>query len=156
MQRVKNVDYDEDDLYDEEDGEEYGAETEEYTTEDKQNFASLTPVVRAELEESGLQASDKEIQDSLWHYYWDVAKSANYLKTSKTPKTSQQATVKKEKAKSKFDQAAESSAKKAGECMLWDHVIAGRAAGPGLACYTHTHGRRGGASDSSWKNMNKF
>ncbi|KAK1049814.1 hypothetical protein LTR33_014752, partial [Friedmanniomyces endolithicus] len=49
MQRVKNVDFDEDELYD--DGEEYGEEPETHLQEDRANFAALIPVVRAELEE---------------------------------------------------------------------------------------------------------
>lgn len=151
MQRVKNVDYDEDDLYDdEEDG--YGDKTEEYSAEDKQNFATLTPVVRAELEEAGVQASDMEIEDSLWHYFWDVEKSVSYLKTSKAPKPQQQLAVKKEKAKSKFDQAAESSAKKAGECMSL--IFGDGTSGPGRAYIDH-YGR-GGAHPSSHAEVLQF
>ncbi|KAK0870680.1 hypothetical protein LTR87_013169 [Friedmanniomyces endolithicus] len=109
MQRVKNVDFDEDELYDDDD--EYGEEAEMYLQEDRANFAALTPVVRAELEEVGLQASDKEIQDALWNYYWDVAKAVTYLKNNRTPKPPQQTFKKQEKPKSKFDEAAERSAK---------------------------------------------
>ena len=115
MQRVKNVEYDEDDFYSEE--EEYSEEPQAYTAEDRENFATYTPVVRAELEEAGLQASDREIEDALWHYYWDVGKSVAYLKNTRTPRP-QQTSEKKEKPKSKFDQAAEKSAEKAGELLL--------------------------------------
>lgn len=119
MQRVKNIDYDEDDLYSDEGEGDYGTEDQGYTAEDKENFASLTPVVRAELEEVGQQVSDKQIEDALWHYYWDVGKSVAYLKNTGQPQSSQAQTVapKKEKAKSKFDQAAEKSAQ-AGECNV--------------------------------------
>jgi len=114
MQRVKNVDYDEDELYDDEDDGYADGGQESYTAEDKENFATLTPVVRAELEEAGLSASNTEIEEALWHYYWDVGKSVSYLKNSRTPRT--QAQPKKEgKAKSKFDEAAAKSAEKAGE-----------------------------------------
>jgi elongation factor 1 alpha-like protein len=115
MQRVKNIDYDDDELYDDED-EQY--EEDGYTDEDRNNFATLTPVVQAELDEAGLQASNKEIEDALWHYYWDVGKSVAYLKNTRTPRTD---TPKKgkakgeQKAKSKFDQAAERSAAATGE-----------------------------------------
>ncbi|KAI7678251.1 hypothetical protein KC353_g22483, partial [Hortaea werneckii] len=105
--------YDDDDLYDEED--DYGEEPqEEYTAEDKDNFATLTPVVRAELEEAGLSVSDSDIQESLWHYYWDVGKSVSYLKNARTPRQQQDknGSAKKEKSKSKFDQAAEKNAEK--------------------------------------------
>ncbi|KAI7677262.1 hypothetical protein KC322_g15253 [Hortaea werneckii] len=129
MQRQKNVQYDDDDLYDEED--DYGEEPqEEYTAEDKDNFATLTPVVRAELEEAGLSVSDADIQESLWHYYWDVGKSVSYLKNARTPRQQQDKTggAKKEKSKSKFDQAAEKSAEKAGvmsmeSCILLEQEV---------------------------------
>ncbi|KAK4549345.1 hypothetical protein LTR36_006342 [Oleoguttula mirabilis] len=115
MQRVKNVGYDEDELYDEEDDvyEEDGDPG--YTAEDRANFSALTPVVRAELEEAGVQASDQDIGAALWHYFWDVGKSVSYLKNSRTPRPQQQG-VKKEdkpKAKSKFDEAAQKSAETA-------------------------------------------
>ena len=115
MQRVKKIDYDEDDIYsDEEDN--YAEEDQGYTAEDRENFTTLTPVVRAELDEAGLQASDREIEEALWHYYWDVGKSVAYLKNTRTPRSQQkQQDAKKEKPKSKFDQAAEKSGSKAGE-----------------------------------------
>lgn len=115
MQRVKNVGYDEDDLYsDEDDYVEEGGDEQGYTDEDRENFAALTPVVRAELEESGLQVDDGEIGQALWHYFWDVGKSVAYLKNSRTPRTaSSEPPAKKEKPKSKFDEAAQKSAEKA-------------------------------------------
>jgi hypothetical protein len=113
MQRVKNIDYDEEELYSEED---YGAgEDDGYTDEDRDNFATLTPVVRAELGEAGLQASDREIEEALWHYFWDVGKSVSYLKNTRTPRLQQQKKGTggngKTKAKSKFDEAAERATK---------------------------------------------
>ena len=115
MQRVKNIDYDDDDVYSDED--EYAEEEQSgYSAEDKDNFASLTPVVRAELDEAGVPATTKQIEDALWHYYWDVGKSVAYLKNSKTPQPPKQQEVKKDKPKSKFDEAAEQSAIIAGEC----------------------------------------
>ena len=117
MQRVKNIEYNDDELYSDDD--DYVEEGKQgYTAEDRENFSTYTPVVRAELEEAGLQASDREIEDALWHYYWDVGKSVAYLKNTRTPRPQQQQqqqSAKKEKAKSKFDQAAEKSAEKAGE-----------------------------------------
>ena len=117
MQRVKNVGYDDDDLYDEQDDDYDQDDGATYTAEDKEHFATLTPVIRAELEEVGVQASDKAIEDALWHYYWDVGKSVSYLKSNGTPKSHQQSAEKmaKAKTKSKFDEAAERSAEKAGE-----------------------------------------
>ena len=113
--RVKDIDYDEDDLYsgDEDDYDNAGGDG--LTEEDKENFATLTPVVRAELDEAGLQVETKEIEDALWHYFWDVGKSVTYLKNAKQPKkTATKTPPVKEKAKSKFDQAQEESAKKSG------------------------------------------
>jgi elongation factor 1 alpha-like protein len=125
MQRVKNIDYDEDDFYpDDEEAEEEGG----YTDEDRHNFVTLTPVVRAELDEAGLQASDREIEEALWHYYWDVGKSVAYLKNSRTPRTQQQGGKQKKgegKAKSKFDQAAERNSKSAGEYIVCSLCLLG-------------------------------
>lgn len=108
--RVKDISYDEDDVYSDQD--DYVEPEEEYTADDKQNFATLTPVVRAHLEEAGLQASDRQIEDALWHYYWDVSKSVEYLTAQhqsgdKTAQSKQ--TKKQEKPKSKFEQALDKS-----------------------------------------------
>ncbi|KAF2764235.1 hypothetical protein EJ03DRAFT_332009 [Teratosphaeria nubilosa] len=113
MQRNKNIDYDEDDTYDGED--DYAEDEKTYSAEDRDNFATLTPVVRAELEEAGVTVSDQDIEDALWHYYWDVAKSVTYLKNARTPKPQPPATKKDQSKKAnKFDQAAQRSAEKAG------------------------------------------
>ena len=117
MQRVKKIDYDEDDFYSEEEEEANPeAEQESYTDDDRHNFATLTPVVRAELDEAGLQASDREIEEALWHYYWDVGKSVAYLKNSRTPRAQEK--KEKVKAKSKFELAAERSRVVAGELVV--------------------------------------
>lgn len=113
MQRNKNIDYDEDDLYPEEE-EDFG-EDGGYTQEDKDNFATLTPVVRAELDEAGIPATTQQIEEALWHYFWDVGKSVAYLKNSRTPREGQKESKKEERPKSKFEQAAE----KAGESRLF-------------------------------------
>ena len=122
MQRVKKIDYSEDDFYSEDEEEAYPeAEQESYTDDDRHNFATLTPVVRAELDEAGLQASDIEIEEALWHYYWDVGKSAAYLKNSRTPRAQEK--KEKVKAKSKFELAAERSRVVAGECVVRSSVL---------------------------------
>ncbi|WPG98314.1 Hypothetical protein R9X50_00110200 [Acrodontium crateriforme] len=118
MQRVKNLDYDSDDLYsdDENDYDNDNDQTETYSAEDKHNFSTLTPVVRAELEEADVnvseEISDKDIHDSLWFYYWDVEKCVAYLKNGKGGKKGGGEKVKevKTKTKSKFELAAERSA----------------------------------------------
>lgn len=137
MHRVKKVEYEDDDLYS---GEEEEADA-EYTAEDRDNFATLTPVVRAELEEARLHASDREIEEALWHYYWDVSKSVAYLKNTRTPRPAQR-TEKKEQPKSKFDQAVQKSAEKAGEWQF--SLLHMPAHGLGQACsLQHRASQRG-------------
>ena len=144
MQRVKKIDYDEDDVYSEE--EDYPEEQQGYTAGDRENFTTLTPVVRAELDEAGLQASDREIEEALWHYYWDVGKSVSYLKNTRTPRPQQQQqqqqTSKKEKQKSKFDQAAERSSSKSGE---WDLLFANAVRDGALGLPLYSMDRGGGS-----------
>lgn len=72
--RMKNVSYDEDDLDDEYDSldpeqEEY---LEECTTEVSNKLRSGEPSV---------MATRAEVQEALWHYYNDVEKSVNYLRS---------------------------------------------------------------------------
>lgn len=38
-----------------------------------------TPKVRAQLPANAKHVTDKQIQESLWHYYYDVEKSVDYL-----------------------------------------------------------------------------
>jgi elongation factor 1 alpha-like protein len=130
--RVKDIDYDEDDMYSGDEGDYDNAGGDELSAEDKQNFAELTPVVRAELDEAGLQVENKEIEDALWHYFWDVGKSVTYLKNAKQPKTPATKTppVVKEKAKSKFDRAQEESAKKSGGEFTFPISLLALKAGP--------------------------
>lgn len=114
MQRNKTISYDEDDLYDDD----YANEDEpiEYSTEDLDNFASLTPVVRAALEEGGLKASDREIEEGLWESYWDVAEAVGYVRgliRGREGKGKHDGTEngsgKKQKVGSRFDEAAQRS-----------------------------------------------
>lgn len=116
MQRNKTIAYDDDDIYDEDDyydDPEQEDQPYEYTEEDKHNFSTLTPVVRAEIEEAGLQASDREIEDALWDSYWDVGESVRFLKGVKGGKGKGSGEKgkegKKEKGGSRFDMAAERS-----------------------------------------------
>ena len=50
------------------------------TAEDREQLAAGTVAVRAELGDD-FPATDKNIQDSLWHYYYDIAKTVAYLKS---------------------------------------------------------------------------
>jgi elongation factor 1 alpha-like protein len=73
--RVKTLDYDEDDFdddYDEVDPAEQ-AQLEEYTKEVLTQLRAGQPAVTA---------SREEVQEALWHYYNDVEKSVNYLRSA--------------------------------------------------------------------------
>jgi elongation factor 1 alpha-like protein len=71
--------------------------------------------VREALGEFEAGVSDAQIQEALWHYYYDVGKSVTYLKNKlggvQPPKEA--SAPKKEKAVSKFDQAASAAVQKA-------------------------------------------
>ena len=73
---VDDDDYD-DDFYDDDYND---APEQELSDEDKEQMRVNTPRVRDALG-SAYNVSDKDIQDALWHYYYDVGKSATYLKS---------------------------------------------------------------------------
>lgn len=94
--RVKEIDYDEDEYDDYYSGEEeYGydgadagaaapaavSQEDELSPEDKEQMRIGTESVRAALGEAGDFVTDDAIQEALWHYYYDVAKSVTYLKS---------------------------------------------------------------------------
>lgn len=76
--RVKAItaedDFDDDYDYDEE-------EEGDLSAEDKEQLRLGTLEVRKTL---GSDFTDAEIQESLWHYYYDVAKTISYLKSQST------------------------------------------------------------------------
>ncbi|KAL2428447.1 HBS1-like protein [Exophiala dermatitidis] len=78
--RVKSlaVDEDEYDDYDDYDDDYEGGGDEGLSAEDKEQMRQGTIRVREAL--GSFPATDEEIQDSLWHYYYDVAKTVSYLK----------------------------------------------------------------------------
>jgi elongation factor 1 alpha-like protein len=41
---------------------------------------SALPIVRARLKEAKVPVTDAEIQDSLWHYWFDIDKTVSWLK----------------------------------------------------------------------------
>ena len=113
MQRTRNVGYDDDDLYD---GDDYyeEEEAEAMSTDDKEQMRIGTLSAREALGSAGEDISDAQIQEALWHYYYDVGKSVSYLKNkfaAAAPKPELQ--PKKEKATSRFDQAASAAVEKA-------------------------------------------
>jgi hypothetical protein len=96
--RVKNIDLEDDHAYDSVDStyfDDYNDGQDEMTEDDKLHMQEGTAKVRSLLGSEHL-VSDKEIQDALWHYYYDVEKSVVYLKNLRKPKASQ--TPKKAKA----------------------------------------------------------
>jgi elongation factor 1 alpha-like protein len=122
--RARNVDYDDDDTYDDDD--EYFEEEsgDGMTEDDKEQMRLGTIRVREALGEFEAGVSDAQIQESLWHYYYDVAKTVSYLKNRLGGVPTPKETTKKEKAISKFDQAASAAGQNA-------PIAAGK--------YTHTH-----------------
>ncbi|KAF1349734.1 P-loop containing nucleoside triphosphate hydrolase protein [Delphinella strobiligena] len=118
--RVKDIAYDEDDLDYSDEDDYYGDEgatdrgNEELSVEDKEQMRVGTINVREALgaEQQGF-FTDAQIQEALWHYYYDVGKSVTYLKNQAAPQQSQQTKQQKPKQVSKFDQAAASAAQAA-------------------------------------------
>ncbi|KAL6709982.1 hypothetical protein ACN47E_000767 [Coniothyrium glycines] len=111
--RTRNVDYDDndddDDYYYEDD--EVG-DADGLTGEDKELMHAGTRDVREALGESDGFVSDAQIQDALWHYYYDVGKSVTFLK-NQLGTGKKQETPKKDKVASRFDRAANVAAEKA-------------------------------------------
>ncbi|KAF1925081.1 uncharacterized protein M421DRAFT_424110 [Didymella exigua CBS 183.55] len=113
MQRTRNVDYDDDDVYDDDDYYEE-EEAEPTSADDKEQMRISTISAREALGETGDFITDAQIQEALWHYYYDVGKSVSYLKNKLVPSAPKQpAQPKKEKVASKFDQAASAAVEKA-------------------------------------------
>lgn len=75
--RVKNVGYDDDDYYSD-DG---------YDSPDPEEQEFLQQCTSAVLEQlragqPSVTATKEEVQDALWHYYNDIEKSVNYLRST--------------------------------------------------------------------------
>jgi elongation factor 1 alpha-like protein len=111
--RTRNVDYD--DEYDDDDDylEEEGEGGDGITEDDKEQMRLGTIQVREALGEFEAGISDAQIQESLWHYYYDVAKTVVYLKNKLGGIQPPKETPKKEKTISKFDQAASAAGQNA-------------------------------------------
>jgi elongation factor 1 alpha-like protein len=61
--------------------EDYAEEADDaLTAEDREQLSAGTVAVRAELG-AGFPVTDQQIQDSLWHYFYDIAKTVAYLKS---------------------------------------------------------------------------
>lgn len=70
--------YASDDLDDYDD--DFEGEEEEMSPEDKAAMAKATVEVQKTLGADGKKITSKQIQEALWHYYYDVEKSVGYLK----------------------------------------------------------------------------
>ncbi|KAF7892059.1 hypothetical protein EAF00_008361 [Botryotinia globosa] len=88
------LDYDDaDDIYEEDyDEEEAGQELSE---EDQEQMREGTIKVREILPADSTNFTDKQIQEALWHYYYDIEKSVTYLLGTLTPKGPKKAAGKK-------------------------------------------------------------
>ncbi|KAI4911444.1 uncharacterized protein J4E92_010257 [Alternaria infectoria] len=124
--RTRNVDYDDDDIYDDDDDyyeeEEAGAGGADagdggMTEDDKEQMRAGTIRVREALGDKSDFTSDEQIQEALWHYYYDVGKSVSYLKNRLGVGEPREEKAKQEKEKvkpvSRFDQAASVAEEKA-------------------------------------------
>lgn len=74
----QNYDYEND--LDEFDGDELGEEEEEeMSAEDRAQMTAATTEVRSMLGSQASKVTTQQIQESLWHYYYDVDKTIAYL-----------------------------------------------------------------------------
>ncbi|CAI0651041.1 unnamed protein product [Colletotrichum noveboracense] len=79
-QAVRNLDYEE--VLDEYDADDYEDENEgeQLSAEDRQAMAEGTQFVRSSLGSDADKVTTQQIQDALWHYFYDIEKSVSYLK----------------------------------------------------------------------------
>jgi hypothetical protein len=85
--RVKDIEYD-DDGYDSY-GDDYKSEgADELTEDDKLQLQEGAAKVKSLLG-SDVAVTDKQIQDALWYYFYDIEKSVTFLKNVKKPKQTQ-------------------------------------------------------------------
>ena len=113
VSRTRNVGYDDDDdIYDDDDYYDEGGDDanagDGMTEDDKEQMRIGTTRVREALGDASDFTSDEQIQEALWHYYYDVGKCVTYLKNKLGAAEPKQEAPKQEKTKqtSRFDQAA--------------------------------------------------
>jgi elongation factor 1 alpha-like protein len=108
--RTRNVGYDDDDVYDDDDYYEEEADDvavgDAMTEDDKEQMRVGTTQVREALGDVSDFTSDEQIQEALWHYFYDVGKSVSYLKNKLGVEPKPEAPKEKAKPTSRFDQAA--------------------------------------------------
>ncbi|KAI0155296.1 P-loop containing nucleoside triphosphate hydrolase protein [Xylariaceae sp. FL1272] len=78
-QAYRNYDYEND--LDEYAGEGFDDEEDELSPEDRAQMAAGTSQVRTQLGDQSSKISTQQIEEALWHYYYDVEKSVAYLIT---------------------------------------------------------------------------
>ncbi|KAL7622315.1 hypothetical protein AAE478_007819 [Parahypoxylon ruwenzoriense] len=76
-QAYRNYDYEND--LDEYEGNEYSDEEEELSPEDRAQMDVGTAEIQAALGSESSKVTTQQIQEALWHYYYDVDKSLSYL-----------------------------------------------------------------------------
>jgi elongation factor 1 alpha-like protein len=76
----------------------------EYSEEDLEQLRLGTIAVREVLQEAANHVTDKQIQDTLWHYYYDVEKSVAYILNTymEKPKAQKKENVKGKKVQGAF------------------------------------------------------
>lgn len=79
--RIKNISFEGDDYVDDQDDYEDG---DELSPEDRERMRACTAQARDLLgsEIPPIPASDEEIWEALWHYYYDVDRSVGYLRST--------------------------------------------------------------------------
>ncbi|EER41538.1 elongation factor Tu [Histoplasma capsulatum H143] len=82
--RVKNIAYDHDDFASDDDN-----DSNDMTPEDREQMQQGSAQVRQLLDTDTppIPASDEEIWEALWYYYYDVEKAVGFLRKKYTPKT---------------------------------------------------------------------
>lgn len=104
--RAKTIAYDDDDAYSDDNYyEEEEAGGDGMTDEDREQMRIGTANVKEALG-SSTNITDTQIQEALWHFYYDVGKSVTYLKNKYASPSKPVDQPKKQKQVSRFDQAA--------------------------------------------------
>ncbi|OJD09529.1 hypothetical protein AJ78_09036 [Emergomyces pasteurianus Ep9510] len=83
--RIKNIAYDDDDFASASDGDDDGGFNgrNDMTPEDREQMRQCSIQVREQLDADTppVPASDEEIWESLWYYYYDVGKTVGWLRS---------------------------------------------------------------------------
>ncbi|KAI9726732.1 MAG: Hsp70 suppressor, GTPase facilitates ribosomal subunit dissociation [Chrysothrix sp. TS-e1954] len=119
--RVKDIEYDEDDLDDYDESYETARHDDVMSEEDKEQLRQGTASVRAALDTNIDDVTDKEIEEALWYYYFDVGKSVAYIQKQRAPASTE---PRKQKEPSRFEQAAQKAKSKSVNGTVLKKVLA--------------------------------